>query len=117
MFDVGFWELALIAVVALLVLGPERLPKAARTAGLWIGRARRVVMNVKTEIDREIKAEELKQIMAKQAQSSGVHEIVEQTREAVEGAARPAPESKPQAGAARSPADTAEPKQSDEPKP
>jgi sec-independent protein translocase protein TatB len=115
MFDVGFWELGLIAVVALLVLGPERLPRAARTVGLWLGRARRVVMNVKTEIDREIKAEELKQIMAKQAQSSGVHEIVEQTREAVEGASRPG--SKPQAESGRPPPDAAESKQSDEPKP
>ncbi len=89
MFDIGFWELALIAVVALLVLGPERLPKAARTAGIWVGRARRIVVNLKTEIDREIKAEELKQVLAKQAESSGVHEIMEETRSAVENAVRP----------------------------
>ena len=89
MFDIGFWELALIAVVALLVLGPERLPKAARTAGLWVGRARRVMANLKSEIDREIKAEELKEIMAKQARSSGIHEIVEETRAAVDAAVRP----------------------------
>ena len=38
MFDIGFWELSLLALVALLVVGPERLPKLARTAGLWIGR-------------------------------------------------------------------------------
>ena len=80
MFDVGFSELVLIAVVALLVVGPERLPKLARTAGLWLGRARRVVVQVKAEIDRELKAEELKELMAKQAKSSGVHEILEDTR-------------------------------------
>ena len=83
MFDVGFSELVLIGIVALLVLGPERLPKVARTAGLWAGRARRMVANVKADIDRELKAEELKQIMQKQAQSSGIDEIVEQTRSAV----------------------------------
>ncbi|MEW8587286.1 MAG: twin-arginine translocase TatA/TatE family subunit, partial [Candidatus Thiodiazotropha sp.] len=40
MFDVGFWELTIIALVALIVIGPERLPKVARTAGLWLGRGR-----------------------------------------------------------------------------
>lgn len=61
MFDIGFWELCLIAVVALLILGPERLPVAARTAGLWIGKARRLIGNVKTEIDRELQLDELRQ--------------------------------------------------------
>ena len=55
MFDIGFWELILIAVVALLVIGPERLPKVARMAGLWMGRARRTLASVKDEIDRELR--------------------------------------------------------------
>ena len=65
MFDVGFWELAMIAVVALLVVGPERLPKLARTAGLWLGKGRRFIGSVKADIDRELRAEELKQILDK----------------------------------------------------
>jgi len=60
MFDIGFWELCLIAVVALLILGPERLPVAARTAGLWIGKARRMIGNVKSEIDRELQLDEVR---------------------------------------------------------
>lgn len=60
MFDIGFWELCLIAVVALLILGPERLPIAARTAGLWVGRARRMIGNVKSEIDRELQLDEIR---------------------------------------------------------
>ncbi|MCP4411637.1 MAG: twin-arginine translocase subunit TatB [Gammaproteobacteria bacterium] len=60
MFDIGFWELCLIAVVALLILGPERLPMAARTAGLWIGKARRMIGNVKSEIDRELQLDEVR---------------------------------------------------------
>ena len=60
MFDIGFWELCLIAVVALLILGPERLPTAARTAGLWIGKARRMIGNVKSEIDRELQLDEVR---------------------------------------------------------
>ena len=54
MFDIGFPEFFLAAVVALLVIGPERLPGALRTAGLWLGRLRRSYYNVKTEIEREI---------------------------------------------------------------
>ena len=60
MFDIGFTELLLIAVVALVVLGPERLPKAARLAGLWARRARAQWMSVKSELERELAAEELK---------------------------------------------------------
>ncbi len=77
MFDIGFWELVLIGVVVLLVVGPERLPKLARTAGMWIGRARRTLSAVKAEIDREIKAQELKEILEKQAQSKPLQTIIE----------------------------------------
>lgn len=62
MFDVGFWEIAIIAVIALMVLGPERLPRAARTAGLWVGKARRTLAEVKRDIDRELDAADLKDI-------------------------------------------------------
>lgn len=60
MFDVGFSELLIIAVVALLVLGPERLPKAARFAGLWVRRARAQWYAVKSELEGELAAEELR---------------------------------------------------------
>ncbi len=63
MFDVGFWELAIIAVVALMVLGPERLPRAARTAGLWIRKARQTMTTMKAEIERELDVEELKKVV------------------------------------------------------
>jgi len=59
MFDIGFLEIVIIASIALVVLGPERLPRAARTAGLWVGRARRMVADVKSDIDREIRESEL----------------------------------------------------------
>ena len=78
MFDIGALELVLIGVVALLVVGPERLPKLARTAGLWMGHARRALASVKDEIDREIKAEELKQILRKQAESNPLESIIEE---------------------------------------
>jgi sec-independent protein translocase protein TatB len=84
MFDVGFFELMLIGVVALLVVGPERLPKLARTAGMWLGRGRRFVSSVKDDIDREIKADELRQILEKQKQNNPLHEIVEDTKKSFE---------------------------------
>jgi sec-independent protein translocase protein TatB len=59
MFDVGIWELAVIGVVALVVLGPERLPKVARTAGHLFGRLQRYVAQVKSDINREMEAAEL----------------------------------------------------------
>ena len=60
MFDIGFPELLLVSVVALLVLGPERLPEALRTLGLWLGRMRRSFNSVKTEIEREIGMDEIR---------------------------------------------------------
>lgn len=60
MFDIGFTELLLTGLVALLVLGPERLPGAVRTAGLWIGRAKRSFANIKSEVEREIGADEIR---------------------------------------------------------
>ncbi|NQD91651.1 Sec-independent protein translocase subunit TatB [Pseudomonas sp. CrR25] len=60
MFDVGFSELLLVGLVALLVLGPERLPGAVRTAGLWIGRLKRSFSAIKAEVEREIGADEIR---------------------------------------------------------
>ena len=84
MFDIGFWELTIIGVVALLVIGPERLPRVARTTGLWLGRARRFVSSVKADIDREIAADELKKALAKQAESTGLYDIVEDTKQTIQ---------------------------------
>jgi sec-independent protein translocase protein TatB len=66
-FDIGFSELLLVGIVALLVLGPERLPQAARTAGLWLGRFRANVQRFSADIDRELKAEELRQTLREEA--------------------------------------------------
>jgi sec-independent protein translocase protein TatB len=60
MFDIGFTEIFVIAIVALVVLGPERLPKAARFAGLWVRRARAQWYSVKSELERELADEELR---------------------------------------------------------
>lgn len=62
MFDFGFSELCMIGAVALVVLGPEKLPVVARTAGQWLGKAQRMVQQVKSDIEREAELSELKKI-------------------------------------------------------
>jgi sec-independent protein translocase protein TatB len=85
MFDIGFWELLIIAVVALLVVGPERLPGLARTAGMWVGKVRRFVNSVKADIDREVRTEELQKLLNKQNEfRKDIYDIVEDTKRSVE---------------------------------
>ena len=69
MFDIGFSELLVIAVVALLVLGPERLPKAARFAGLWVRKARAQWYSVKSEFERDLAADELQRSLRETRES------------------------------------------------
>lgn len=77
MFDMGFLELMLIGVVGLLVLGPERLPKAARTLGLWIGKIKRTVSGMQREISAQLEAEELRQKLNEQQKKldDGVQQV------------------------------------------
>ena len=80
MFDISFWELALIGVVALIVVGPERMPGLVRTAGLWLGKARRILTEVKAEVDRELRLDELKQSLRQQGNLSVTKEIAGQIK-------------------------------------
>ena len=70
MFDIAFSELLVIAIVALVVIGPERLPRVARTAGHMIGRLQRYVNDVKADIDREMQIEELKKLQTQMQESA-----------------------------------------------
>jgi sec-independent protein translocase protein TatB len=76
MFGISFSELMLVGLIALLVLGPERLPGAARTAGLWIGRLKRSFNAIKTEVEREIGADEIR----RQLHNEHVLSLEEQAR-------------------------------------
>lgn len=87
MFDIGFWELALIGVVALLVVGPDRLPGLARNVGLWVGRIRRYVASVRDDIEREIQAEELRKVLEKSDDLNPLKDIVDETKSTL-GAAK-----------------------------
>ena len=70
MFDIAFSELMIIGVVALLVIGPEKLPKMARTLGHLLGRAQRYVNDVKSDINREIQLDELKKLQSEVTESA-----------------------------------------------
>ena len=78
MFDIGFWELVFISIIALLIVGPERMPRIARTAGLWLGKMRGFVSSVKQDIDRELAAEELKAALEKQAAIPELEELIDE---------------------------------------
>ncbi|NMT62336.1 Sec-independent protein translocase protein TatB [Marinobacter orientalis] len=85
MFDIGFVELLICGVIALLVLGPERLPTAARAAGRWIGGARRMVSQFSSELDRQLKAEELREELRK-AGDVGLDDVQKSVRGALDEA-------------------------------
>ncbi len=80
MFDIGFWELTLIGVVALLVVGPDRLPGLARTAGIWIGRVRRFISSVKSDFEHELRSQEIQETLNKQTDFKEAYDAVQDTQ-------------------------------------
>ena len=78
MFDIGFFEIVFICIVTLLVVGPEKLPRVARTAGLWLGKLRGFVSSVKADIDREIASDELRKTLQRQAAVPELEELIDE---------------------------------------
>lgn len=105
MFDVGFSELLIISLVALLVFGPNRLPEVARTAGQWVGRIRRFMDDVKRDVDREINTEELAEFRKLQEELTQARSVIEtESTKTLEFLQAPAvEEEKPQADEAAVP--------------
>jgi sec-independent protein translocase protein TatB len=105
MFDIGFSELVVIAIVALIVIGPERLPKVARTLGHLLGRMQRYVNDVKADISREMELDELKKLQSSMEETArsfqqSVKEGVSSTESEMQKIAQeanPAPASEPAA--------------------
>jgi sec-independent protein translocase protein TatB len=114
MFDIGFSELLVIGVVALVVIGPERLPRVARTAGHLFGRLQRYVTQVKSDIQHEIQLDEFKQMRSQLEESVAKteFEIVDEVRKLETGVKAAAGIEEPVAGSNSAPAigsDTASP--------
>lgn len=95
MFDIGFFELIIIGILALLVLGPERLPKAARTAGMWVGRIKQGFSSIQQEVNQQLHMEDmqrqleenrrkLEETLQKQEQSIAEHTGPRKTQDTAE---------------------------------
>ena len=82
MFDIGFLELIFIALIALLVLGPERMPEAIRTTSLWIARLKRSFQQMKSDIETEVGADDIK----RQLHNEAILKSIEDAKKNVEGA-------------------------------
>ncbi len=91
MFDVGFQEVVLIGVIALLVIGPERLPTVARSVGRWVGKMQRFVAGVKRDLQSELNTDEVRKLLNSQEdQIRELKEMVNETRSDFEKTARSA---------------------------
>lgn len=82
MFDVGFWEILLILILALVVIGPERLPGAARKAGYLVGKARRYIEGVRSEVESELDVNEFKRMLHNQEVQ--INELQQQLKSGVD---------------------------------
>lgn len=119
MFDIGFWELAVLGVIGLIVLGPERLPVVARTLGRWAGRARHYVNTLTTELENEVAAEDIRKDVRRAREQieaetrefrSSTERAVSPLMEPIEGEAEHAtPSSVEEKSAVQSTVDDAEP--------
>ena len=111
MFDIGFSELLLVGLVALVVFGPERLPGAARTAGLWIGRLKRSFSAIKAEVEREMGADEIR----RQLHNEQILQMERELQQSIQPAATPPADTSaasppaPEAGPTTPPPATPEP--------
>ena len=83
MFDIGFSELVLTAVIALIVFGPEKLPQAARTAGLWTGRFRPVLADTRREVERELGADDIRRQLHNESIMKSLNETPQAIRHAL----------------------------------
>jgi len=84
MFDVGFWEFALIGVITLIVVGPERMPAIARKAGQYVGKAKRFIAKIQEDIGDEIESDKLKEHLNLEDKDSNIVEIFEETKKSLD---------------------------------
>ncbi len=81
MFDIGFWEFALIGVITLIVVGPERMPAIARKAGQYVGQVKKFVAKIQEDIGDELETDKLKKHLSLEDKDSNIVEILKETKE------------------------------------
>lgn len=105
MFEIGFLEIFLLGVIALLVVGPDRLPGLARTVGVWVGKAQRLVGQVRADIEREVRADELRKAAKEYSPAAALSDMRKEVEGFASEVSRPvdldADDGKPNAGDAR----------------
>ena len=80
MFDVGFWEFALIGIITLIIVGPERMPGIARTTGKYVGKAKRFIAKIQDDVSDEIDIDQFKKQMNDMDKESNIVEIFDETK-------------------------------------
>jgi len=85
MFEIGFSEILMVGLVALLVIGPEKLPKVARMVGYWVGKSKRMIATVKQEINEEFQAEELRQSLKNKSGLNEFQKLIDDTSNDLRG--------------------------------
>ena len=83
MFDVGFWEFALIGVIALIIVGPERMPGIARAAGRYAGKAKRFIAKIQDDVSDELEVEKFKEQLSSMDKDSNIIEIFDETKDTI----------------------------------
>ena len=102
MFEIGFAELFLLGVIALLVVGPDRLPALARTVGVWVGRAQRLVGQVRADIEREVRADELRKAAKEYSPTGMIGDMRKEVEDFASEVSKPVDLDAEKAGSAKS---------------
>ncbi len=84
MFDFGFWEIAIVGIITLIVVGPEKMPSLARKAGLYFGKFNKFINKIKSDINEEIKMEEIKEQMSMEDEKITLSEVTEDIQSSVD---------------------------------
>ncbi len=85
MFDISLAEIAVIGVVALVIIGPKKLPEVARTVGYWLGKVRSMIANAKSDMNREFKTDDLRNLLTQQqGEMQELRKILDETRSSIE---------------------------------
>ena len=84
MFDFGFWEISIIAIITLIVVGPDKMPALARKAGLYVGKFNKFVRKIKTDINDELQADELKEQLSIKDEKSTLSKALDDVKTSVD---------------------------------
>jgi sec-independent protein translocase protein TatB len=83
MFDVGFWEFALIGIITLIIVGPERMPSIARKAGQYIGKAKRFIAKIQDDVSEELDVDQFKRQLSDMDKEANIVEIIDDAKDSI----------------------------------